>query len=143
MELKGRWSENQIEEFLDEIKVPIRIACNTKHGLWMVSLWFIYRDGNIYCASSKDSDIVSFLRDYPDIAFEISTNNPPYRGVRGRGKVELEEDPDKELLKELFNRYIENKDIPLKNYLFSDDREEININIEPSVLYSWDFTERM
>ena len=49
--------------FLDEAKVPVRIACHTLNGNpWIVTLWFVARDGEFYCATSADAEVVKFVR---------------------------------------------------------------------------------
>ena len=53
------------------------------------SLWFCYHDGIIWAASHKNSFLVKQLRDKPQVAFEVSTNEYPYKGVRGKARVEL------------------------------------------------------
>ncbi|MGA9399361.1 MAG: pyridoxamine 5'-phosphate oxidase family protein, partial [Haladaptatus sp.] len=88
-------------------------------------------------------DIVDLLRKNPSVAFEVSTNDPPYTGVRGNGTASVEPDSEKELLRELVTRYLEDADSRLARELLSDDRTEVTIRIEPNRLHSWDFTARM
>lgn len=144
MNVRGSRSREDIDAFLDEATIPIRLACRTpKGGLWMLSLWFRYREGRLYCATAASADVVSYLRNDPAVAFEVSTNDPPYEGVRGSGTARIEPDPDKELLTELLERYLGTTDSPLARRLLDDDREEVTIEIEPERVYGWDFTERM
>jgi len=77
------------------------------------------------------------------VAFEISENEPPYRGVRGAGTAAIVSDDDKALLTELLERYLGGTDNALAAGLLSADREEVRIHITPEKLFSWDFTERM
>lgn len=143
-QIDGNWNRDELETFLRNSLVPIRLACHhTDGGLWMVSLWYKYEDGQLLCATSRNSNIASFLRRNDEVSFEISTNRPPYMGVRGKGTAMLEADEDKGLLKTLLNRYLGGTGSGLAEMLLDDKREELVIRIEPERLFTWDFTERM
>jgi nitroimidazol reductase NimA-like FMN-containing flavoprotein (pyridoxamine 5'-phosphate oxidase superfamily) len=140
----GPWSRTDLERFLDRETIPLRLACHTSGGgLWVLSLWYRYRDGAFHCATSADADVVRFLRDDDGVGFEVSTNRPPYRGVRGRGTARIEPDPEKELLSDLVERYLGGDDSDLARWLLSPEREEVAIRIEPSKLVTWDYSDRM
>ena len=144
MQIRGSLDREEIEQFLTDCNIPIRIACRTPGDrLWMLSLWFRYRDGGVYCATSKGAAVVSYLEYDDRIAFEVSTNQPPYRGVRGGGRATISDDPEKAVLRELLERYLGETDTPLGSRLLSDNREEVTISIDPSVVFGWDFTDRM
>ena len=142
--VKGDWSAAQAEAYLEERRVPIRLSCRTPDGgLWMLSLWYLLRDGALHCATAANADIVRYLREDPAVAFEVSDNDPPYCGVRGAGTVTLEPDEDKALLRELMERYLGGTDHGLGKRLLRPDREEVHIRIEPTRAYTWDFGDRM
>ncbi len=142
--LTGDLSREEVAAFLDEATVPLRLACHTNDGNpWIVTLWYVHRDGELYCATSADSQVVKFLRSDSAIAFDVSTNDPPYRGVRGHGNATVKEDEDKTLLRELAQRYLGGTDSPLARRLLSPDREEVRVRVSPERLYGWDYTERM
>lgn len=89
-EYTGAWSRREAAAFLNEATIPLRLACRTPSGrLWVVSLWFRHRDGGFECATAADADVVRFLQSDPGVAFEVSTNEPPYRGVRGNGTASV------------------------------------------------------
>jgi hypothetical protein len=144
----GAWDADAAAAFLSETTVPLRLACLTpRERLWMLSLWFRWTDDDgepaLWCATSAGADVVSYLESSDEVAFEVSTNDPPYRGVRGNGTATLEPDPDKELLESLIVRYLGDTDSDLARGLLAGDREEVRIRIEPRTLYSWDFSDRM
>ncbi|WP_302081439.1 pyridoxamine 5'-phosphate oxidase family protein [Salinibaculum rarum] len=140
----GVWSQEEAATFLDEAIVPIRLGChNPSGGLWMLSLWFRYRDGVFECATSMGADVVRFLREDDDVCFEVSTNRPPYMGVRGAGTATLEEDGAKDVLRALVDRYLGTREAEMAQWLLSDEREEVTITIDPSRLHTWDFSPRM
>jgi len=142
--LSGAWNHDQVETFLQESKIPIRISTHRPdESLWMVALWYRYRNGSFECATWANADIVRYLRNDSEVAFDISTNRPPYRGIRGNGTATLSPDRDKAVLRALIERYLDGTDSPLAEWLLDDARDEIRIRIQPRVIYSWDYTERM
>ena len=143
MKLTGPWDHKRVDEFLATARIPVRLGCHTPAGdPWIVSLWFRW-DGAVHCATSADADLVSFLAADEYVSFEVSTNDPPYAGVRGRGRATIEPDTDKRLLRTLFERYLDGTDNDLANVLLDPDREEVHVQIEPDRLHTWDFSGRM
>jgi nitroimidazol reductase NimA-like FMN-containing flavoprotein (pyridoxamine 5'-phosphate oxidase superfamily) len=146
MRVTGDWSRGAVESFLtsEAGRVPIRLACHTGDGkLWMLSLWYRWRDGGFDCATSASARVVSYLREDDRVAFEASVNTPPYRGVRGNGTATVTPDEDKELVRALLERYLGGTDSELATWLLSPQREEVHVRVEPAHLYSWDFSDRM
>lgn len=140
----GAWDAAETEAFLDSVTVPLRLSCHSNgESLWMLSLWFLHRDGAFWCATSATADVVDYLAADDHVAFEISTNEPPYKGVRGNGTASVEPDDEKALLRELLERYLGGTDSGLADRLLSPDREEVTIRIDPDRLYTWDFSDRM
>lgn len=140
----GAWSADEVERFLDEATVPVRLACHTPSDrLWLVTLWYEFADETFLCATGRDAKIVEYLEGDASVAFEVSTNEPPYRGVRGNGRAVIGPDPDKAVLRSLLERYLGGTDSRLADRLLADDRDEVAIRLEPDRLYSWDYTERM
>ena len=143
-EFRGAWAKPEVTAFLEATTIPIRLATHRPDGsLWLVTLWYRSRDGTLECATGASSALVGFLRHDPAVAFEVSTNDIPYRGVRGTGTAELAPDTDKAVLRALLERYLGGTDSDLAAWLLDDDREEIRIRIEPHEFYSWDYSERM
>jgi hypothetical protein len=140
----GPWSPERTREYLTERTIPVRVATRTPDGrLWMLSLWYLLRDGALWCATSASADVVAFIEDDPGVAFEVSENEPPYMGVRGSAEATLRPDSDKRLLRELMTRYLGGTDSPLARRLLDADREEVGIRLEPTRTHTWDYSERM
>lgn len=143
-EFRGAWSADEVEAFLRRTTVPIRIATHRPdESLWLVALWYRYRDGSFECATWANADVVRYLRNDAGVAFEVSTNDPPYRGVRGNGTASLAPDEGKAVLRDLVERYLGGTDSDLAEWLLNDDREEVRIRVQPREVYSWDYSERM
>jgi len=143
-ELRGAWDEAELAAFLTETAVPIRLTTRRPDGsLWPVALWYRYRDGAFECATRADADVVRFLRREPAVAIDVSTNDIPYRGVRGYGAATVAETGGTEVLRDLVERYLGGIDSELARELLRADREEVLIRIAPEELFSWDYAERM
>ena len=54
--LSGPWSICQIESYLNEKAVPLKLSVISSGG-WpvIVSLWFVFDENRIICASRKNS----------------------------------------------------------------------------------------
>ncbi|ELY47093.1 pyridoxamine 5'-phosphate oxidase family protein [Natronorubrum bangense] len=153
MHVRGTLSQSAITSFLEETTAPVRVACRTPQDhLWMCSLWYRLADEStetsgddwrLQCATSAGADIVSFLEADSEVAFEVSTNDPPYTGVRGRGTATIEPDPEKETLQMLLERYQVGPKSDLARNLLREERDEVTITVEPAVVYGWDFSDRM
>ena len=142
----GSWDADGVAAFLSETTIPLRLACLTaQERLWMLSLWYRWDDETpaLWCATGAGADVVGYLEANDEVSFEVSTNDPPYRGVRGNGTATVEPDPDKSLLRALLDRYLGGTENALADRLLAPGREEVRIRIEPRRLYSWDFSDRM
>ncbi|WP_410766542.1 pyridoxamine 5'-phosphate oxidase family protein [Haloferax sp. DFSO60] len=144
--LSGPWSRERTDDFLTNHTIPVRLACRTPNDdLWMLSLWFEWdsKKSELRCATAASADVIDFLRAHEDVAFEVSTNEPPYRGVRGRGVAVVEPDTDKAVLTRLIDRYLAERNDALAERLLTPERDEVTIRIRPTRLHTWDFSGRM
>ena len=144
MRQKGPWSTDQIQHFLQDVRIPLRIACNGASGFpVLASLWFVPEGGKLWCATQRGSSVVSLLSRDSRCAFEVSVETPPYRGVRGTGVATLHDDRGEELLRVLIERYLGHTNSKLASFLLARVEQETAIAIEPQTLVSWDYQERM
>jgi nitroimidazol reductase NimA-like FMN-containing flavoprotein (pyridoxamine 5'-phosphate oxidase superfamily) len=142
--LKSQWNENQITNFLENANIPVRLSfLNKNNEPSICSLWFIYEDGFIWSASHKSSYLVNQLKTNKKIAFEISTNDYPYKGVRGKALAALSKPDAKNVLNKLISKYLDNSNVKLATWLQSRIEDEYAIKIAPSIINSWDFSGRM
>lgn len=132
------------QDFLETISIPVRLACKTGSGWPMVlSLWFIYHDGALYCATRRGARVVSYLLKNPDCAFEIAADQPPYCGIRGQAVASIEEQRGIEILDLLLAKYLGGRDSSLAQQLIKNSADEVAICLDPVRIFTWDFSERM
>ena len=141
---KGPWSEAELAAFLDETRVPLRLACNGSRGApVLASLWFVPEQGRLWCATQRSARVVEHLRRDPACAFEVAPETPPYRGLRGQGRATLHDDRGESTLRILVERYLGDLDSEFARWLLARAENETAIEIEPETRVTWDFRARM
>ena len=144
MKLQGCWSGNEVAAHLDDSIIPLRLAVHDSTGSpWIVSLWFLYEDGAIWCATNAGAKLVSYIKEQSQCGFEVAGDLPPYKGIRGKGSTTLVPERGGEILVRLLKRYGIESDSMLARSLLSKIDEEVAIRITPGRITSWDFTTRM
>lgn len=139
----GPWDRSQIQAFLDDTVIPIRIASAGRTSPLVQSLWFLYDEDALWCASQVDSVLTRRLHADPRCGFEIAGDLPPYRGVRGSGQAELLPERAATVLPRLISRYLGDEPSPLATWLLSRVDSEVAIRISDLRVTSYDFTSRM
>lgn len=139
----GPWDLPEIQGFLHSTVIPLRLA--TQGSAWPLvqSLWFLFDDSALWCCTQRDSVVATRLRNDPWCAFEVAADDPPYRGVRGRGVAFLDPRPAPDLLERLISRYFVDDESPLAAWLRSRVSNEVAIRIGTLAVWSWDYSSRM
>jgi len=144
VETKGDWDLKRIEEYLNQTRFPLRFSCITSKGYPTVfSLWYLYENDRIWCAVQKDSAIANILRSNNKCGFEVGPNSSPYMGVRGKGDAQLVSEKGGEVLEKLIDRFLDDANAGLSDWLLSRKETETAICIDPVWFYSWDYSKRM
>lgn len=132
------------EQYLRETVIPMRLACATQSGWPMVlSLWYLYEDGCLKCATQASARVVAYLRNDPRCAFEIAGDVPPYCGVRGQARATIDDAAGPDMLESLLVRYVGDLELPLAQQLLKRKNAEIALVIRPLQVFAWDFSDRM
>lgn len=127
-----------------DTKIPIRVCYLKSDGTPnIISLWYTQINDKIYCATQKSAKIVSFLQNNPICGFEIATDKPPYKGVRGSGIAKILNDKGVEVLKILMEKYLDEKESTLSKYLRDNFNSEVAIEITPQKISNYDYSKRM
>ena len=140
----GPWSHSEIINYLDSISIPIRLSVVLPSG-WpiIVSLWFILEGEKLWLATPKTAHIVKALLETDRCAFEVSSDKPPYQGVRGRGIIKVHDNEGERILHSVIDKYLASRETSLARWLLARSSAEVAISIDPVKVFSWDFTERM
>lgn len=133
-----------VSEYLTNSLIPIRLACfNAEAYPITMSLWYVYLNEKIYCATRKNSKIIGYLSNNPKCGFEVAADLPPYRGVRGWGIARLDKALGAEILDMLIRKYLGDQESSLTDFLRKRSKNEIAIEVVPEFIFSYDYTDRM
>ncbi len=141
--ISGPWDESSVRQFIAASIIPLRLATNGKTNPLVQSLWFLFADDAIWFCTQHDAVVAKRLRKDPHCAFEISADQPPYRGVRGSGRAELIAPAAVELLPKLLDRYSISHNSQLAAWLLSRVDQEVAVRIDNLSITSWDYSSRM
>ena len=141
--VSGPWDRSRVEAWLTGARIPVRLAVVGARGPLVVSLWYRFVDGALWCATPGDATVTSSIRDDRRVGFEIAGDLPPYRGVRGTGRATIVADAGTEVLDALLARYLDPVNEPLATWLRDRADDEVAIRIDDLTASSWDFSGRM
>ena len=142
--LAGPWSTNTIEQYLRDTVVPIRLASMEPGGCPVVlSLWYLYEEGAIWCATQRTAHVVKRLERDPRCGFEIAADRLPYRGIRGRAEATINLGSGATILARLIKRYLGGTESQLATRLLARAESEVALRLDALRVSTWDFTERM
>ena len=137
-------TEDPLADFLQEARVPLRLACNGASGTpLLASLWFVAIGDRLWCATQVDASVAKRLAVDSRCSFEVSEESMPYRGVRGRGTAKLHPERGPEILDALIERYLDPKRDEFASWLRARAQREVAIAIEAGDLVVWDYSKRM
>ena len=143
LEAKGPWNSDQITTFLRNITIPIRVSSMGSAGPIVQSLWFVYSDNALWCATQATSVLAKRLKADSRIGFEVAADAPPYQGVRGTGRASLHPELAEKVLRQLIARYQGENETDLSSWLLSRLDKEVAVRIDALSLATWDFSGRM
>ena len=142
--VRGPWSSDQVAAFLSASVIPVRLGVDAGPGGPLVlSVWFVPEGLDLIGATRPTSTLVRCLERRTECGFEVAGDAPPYHGVRGRARVELDRVGGAATLDRLLVRYLGGVDSPLATNLRAAAVDEVGFRLRPTSLTSWDYRERM
>lgn len=128
---------------LNDGGMPLRLAVIDADGFpHIASLWYHFENDHFYCATHGSAWILPRLRANPRVGFELSVNQPPYKGLRGSGIASVKP-LQGDLLERLLDTYLGTHENELSRWLLSRKSEEYVIDIAPEQTSTWDYSARM
>ena len=131
-------------DYLHKTRIPLRLSYRTESGWpFVLSLWYIYQDGLLYCATQEDARVVKYLENEPRCGYEIAADLPPYCGIRGQARARVDREKGPEILEALLVRYLGGFENSLAEQLLQGADREVALVLEPVNCFKWDFSKRM
>jgi nitroimidazol reductase NimA-like FMN-containing flavoprotein (pyridoxamine 5'-phosphate oxidase superfamily) len=138
--------DKDMYRYLTDIGVPMRLAClSTSNFPVVVSLWYVYNDEKLYCATQITAKIIRYLTHYQRCGFEIARDHFPYYGIRGYGNASILKDKGEDILRMVLQKYLKGKETSkLYKLLLSEKhlQNEVAIEIAPIKLFEWNYRKR-
>jgi Pyridoxamine 5''-phosphate oxidase. len=106
--------------------------------------YFDMNSNKIFITTGKSSKKVHNLRTTGNIlSYCIDNPNPPYKGVRGKGKVKIHEDINHNIpiTEKIMTRYVESLENPMAKWVLDETKKGnlIILEITPSYYSTWDY----
>ena len=141
-------TREEAERFL-ESKLNLQIATIDEKGEPNIQpVWFYYDkdEGKLLVLTSKVAKKTQNLSNRPTIYFSIDDENPPYKGVKGKGIAAVVEDPNLIVpqAEKISMKYLGTLDHPAAKEMAdrSKNGEGVLVKISPKFFSTWDFGKR-
>ncbi len=138
-------TKEEAERFL-ESKLNLQIATTDEKGDPNIQpVWFYYHkdQGKLLIITSKLAKKTGNLKNRPTIYFSIDDENPPYKGVKGKGIATIVEDPNRIVpqAEKISLKYLGTLDHPGAREMAdrSKNGEGVLVEISPKFFSTWDF----
>jgi PPOX class probable F420-dependent enzyme len=138
-------TREEAERFL-ESKLNLQIASIDEKGEPNIQpVWFFYDkdQGKLLITTSKLAKKTQNLRNRPIIYFSIDDENLPYKGVKGKGKATIIEDPNRIVPQadKISMKYLGTLDHPAAKEMADRSKkgEGVLVEISPKFFSTWDF----
>jgi PPOX class probable F420-dependent enzyme len=138
-------TREEAERFL-ESKLNLQIATIDEKGEPNIQpVWFYYDkdEGKLLVLTSKVAKKTQNLSNRPTIYFSIDDENPPYKGVKGKGTAAVVEDPNLIVpqAEKISMKYLGTLDHPAAKEMAdrSKNGEGVLVKISPKFFSTWDY----
>ena len=138
-------TESEVINFLTNSKLNIHIGTLDKKGEPNIHpTWYHFdaTNNSFYIETSNKSRKTENLNRKNVIYYCVDDPNPPYKGVRGKGKVKIHEEIDHNIpiAEKIMVRYLGSLAHPMATSLMSSvkDGDSVILEITPSYYSTWD-----
>ena len=147
--IPGMTREEAERFLLESSKLNLQIATIDEKGDPNIQpVWFNYdKDAEkLLILTSKSAKKTQNLRNRPTIYFSVDDENPPYKGVKGKGIATVIEDPNRIVpqAEKISMKYLGTLDHPAAKEMADRSRngEGVLVEISPKFFSTWDFGKR-
>jgi general stress protein 26 len=142
-------TEDEVRNFLAAADSKLNIHLGTVDGKGEPNIhptWYYFDATNnrFYIETSKKSMKTENLNRNNTAYYCVDDPNPPYKGVRGKGKVKIHEDVSHNIpiAEMIMRKYLGSIEHPMANSLMSNIKkgDSVILEIHPSYYSSWDYS---
>lgn len=140
-------SEQGVKEFLSSKVLNVHVGTVDEYGHANIHpAWYYYDSSKdkIYIETGKQSKKTGNLKRNNVIYFCIDEQNPPYRGVRGKGTVKIYDDINFNvpIAEKIHIRYLGSLENPMSKSLLDMMRsgQSVVLEITPKYYSTWDYS---
>jgi len=140
-------SEQGVKEFLSSKVLNVHVGTVDEYGHANIHpAWYYYDSSKdkIYIETGKQSKKTGNLKRNNVIYFCIDEQNPPYRGVRGKGTVKIYDDINFNvpIAEKIHVRYLGSLENPISKSLLDMMRsgQSVVLEITPKYYSTWDYS---
>jgi len=147
-ELGTPLTEEQTRKFLGNSKLNIHIGTiNGKGDPNIHPTWYYFDVTNYkFYIETKNSKKMENIKRNNLVYYCVDDPNPPYKGVRGKGKVKIQEEIDRNIpvAEKIIVKYLGSLAHPIATPLMSKVKngESVILEITPSYYSTWDYSEK-
>ena len=142
-------SEQDIKDFLTTKVLNVHLGTVDENGHANIHpAWYYYDDSKekIYVETGRHSKKMENLSRNNTIYFCIDDPSPPYKGVRGKGNVEVHRDVNFNVLiaQKIHLRYLGNLEHPISHELMDAIKkgQSVVLEISPKYYSTWDYSKQ-
>ena len=143
-------TKEEVKDFLTISKLNVHLGTVDEKGHSNIHpIWYYFDSYNnkLYTETSKSSKKTDNLRRNNTIYYCIDEANPPYKGVRGKGKVRIHEgdiNHNLPIAQKIIVKYIGSLDHPVARSLIDGVKKghSVILEITPSYYSTWDYSKR-
>ena len=139
-------TKEEVDKFLAG-NLMLQMATIDKQGEPNIQpVWFYYdkKGEKLLVTTSKLAKKVQNLRNKPSLYFSVDDENFPYKGVKGRGSVNIIEDSNRAVSEgdKISMKYLGTLDHPIAKMITAHSKkgENVLIEISPKFFSTWDYS---
>src|SRR5947209_10255800 len=147
--IRKQLTENEIRNYLGNSKLNIHIGTIDSKGdpnIHPTWYYFDVTNNKFYIETSKNSKKIENIKKNNLVYYCVDDANPPYKGVRGKGKVKIHEEIDHNIpiAEKIMVRYLGSLAHPMASALMSNVKngDSVILEITPSYYSTWDYRDR-
>lgn len=138
-------TEDEVRNFLSNSKLNVQLGTIDEKGDPNVHpTWYYFDNDRIYIETSKGSKKVQNIKRKNTVYFCIDDETVPYKGVRGKGSVEISDNVNKNLpiAEKIMIKYTGSLENKVAKFLLEavKNGQSVILEVTPHYYSTWDYS---